>query len=122
MTAGWRRPPNFARAAISPATTFFEQKDLVQAYGHYYLQVSQAAIEPQGECKSNVAFFRELAVRMGFEDECCREPVDTMIDAALQSGVPQLKGIDRQRLESDPYVRLNLHGDEKIGRASCRER
>ena len=97
---------------VLPATTFFEQKDLVQAYGHYYLQVSQPAIEPLGECKSNVEFFRELALRMGFEDECFREPVDTMIDAALQSGAPQLKGITRQRLESDPYVRLNLHGDD----------
>jgi anaerobic selenocysteine-containing dehydrogenase len=97
---------------VLPATSFFEHKDLVQAYGHYYLQVSQPAIEPLGECKSNVEFFRELALRMGFEDECFRDPVDTMIDAALQSSVPQLKGITRQRLESDPYVRLNLHGDE----------
>ena len=78
---------------VLPATTFFEHKDLVQAYGHYYLQVSQPAIEPLGECKSNVEFFRELALRMGFEDECFREPVDAMIDAALQSGVPQLNGI-----------------------------
>jgi anaerobic selenocysteine-containing dehydrogenase len=97
---------------VLPATTFFEHKDLVQAYGHYYLQVSQPAIEPPGECKSNLEFFRELALRMGFEDECFRDTVDTMIDTALQSGVPQLKGITRQRLESDPYVRLNLHGDE----------
>jgi anaerobic selenocysteine-containing dehydrogenase len=97
---------------VLPATTFFENKDLVQAYGHYYLQVSQPAIEPRGECKSNVELFRELALRMGFEDECFREPVDAMIDAALQSDAPQLKGISRQRLESDPYVRLNLHGDE----------
>ncbi len=84
---------------VLPATTFFEHKDLVQAYGHYYLQVSQPAIKPLGECKSNVEFFRELALRMGFEDDCFREPIDTMIDAALQSGAPQLKGITRQRLE-----------------------
>ena len=93
---------------VLPATTFFEHKDLVQAYGHYYLQVSHQAIEPLGECKSNVDFFRELALRMGFEDECFREPVDAMIDAALASGVPQLEGITRERLESDPHVRLKL--------------
>ena len=39
------------------------------------LQVSHPAIEPLGECKSNVDFFRELALRMGFQDECFREPV-----------------------------------------------
>ena len=96
---------------VLPATTFFEHKDLLPAYGHYYLQVSHQAIEPLGECKSNVDFFRELALRMGFEDECFREPVDAMIDAALASGAPQLNGITRERLESDPHVRLNLNGD-----------
>jgi molybdopterin guanine dinucleotide-containing S/N-oxide reductase-like protein len=97
---------------LLPATTFFEQKDLVKAYGHLYLQVSQQAIDPLGECKSNVDLFRELALRMGFEDECFRESVDEMIEAALSSGVPQLAGITRDRLEREPQVRLNLHGDE----------
>ena len=97
---------------LLPATTFFEQKDLVKAYGHLYLQVSQQAIEPLGECKSNVDLFRELALRMGFEDDCFRETVDDLIDAALSSNVPQLQGITRERLEREPQVRLNLHGDE----------
>ena len=97
---------------LLPATTFFEQKDLVKAYGHLYLQVSQQAIEPLGECKSNVELFRELALRMGFEDDCFRETVNDLIDTALSSGVPQLQGITRERLESEPQVRLNLHGDE----------
>jgi molybdopterin guanine dinucleotide-containing S/N-oxide reductase-like protein len=96
---------------VLPATTFFEHKDLVLAYGHYYLQVSQQAIEPPGECKSNVDVVRDLALRMGFEDECFRESIDAMIDSALASGVPQLEGITRQRLENDPHVRLNLNGD-----------
>ena len=46
---------------VLPATTFFEHKDLQAAYGHYYLQVSDAAIEPLGECRSNVEVFRALA-------------------------------------------------------------
>ena len=100
---------------VLPATTFFEHKDLVQAYGHYYLQVSHQAIEPLGQCKSNVDFFRELALSMGFEDECFREPVDTLIDAALASGVPQLEGITRERLENDPNVRLNLDANDPAG-------
>ena len=97
---------------LLPATTFFEQKDLVKAYGHFFLQVSQQAIDPRGECRSNVELFRELALRMGFDDTCFRETVDEMIDAALASGAPQLAGITRERLESEPQVRLNLHGDE----------
>ena len=97
---------------LLPATTFFEQKDLIKAYGHIYIQVSQQAIEPLGECRSNVDLFRELAQRMGFEDPCFGETVDAIIDGALASGAPQLKGITRERLEREPQVRLNVHGDE----------
>jgi anaerobic selenocysteine-containing dehydrogenase len=93
---------------LLPATTFFEHKDLQTAYGHYYLQVSNQAIAPLGECRSNVEVFRALAQLMGFEDECFRESVDEMIDGALASGNPWLEGISRERLERDPYVRLNF--------------
>jgi anaerobic selenocysteine-containing dehydrogenase len=54
---------------VLPATTFFEHKDLQKSYGHYYLQVSQQAIDPLGECRSNVEVFRALAQRMGYDDE-----------------------------------------------------
>jgi anaerobic selenocysteine-containing dehydrogenase len=61
---------------VLPATTFFEHKDLQKAYGHYYLQVSNQAITPLGECRPNVEVFRALAERMGFEEACFRETVD----------------------------------------------
>ncbi len=92
---------------VLPATTFFEHKDLQKAYGHYYLQVSNQAIAPLGECRSNVEVFRALAQRMGFEEECFRESVDEMIDAALDSKDPWLEGISRERLERG-QVRLNF--------------
>ena len=97
---------------VLPATTFFEHKDLQGAYGHYFLQVSHAAIEPPGECVSNVDLFRRLAGRMGFPEEAFRDSVDDMIDAALAGANddrrPWLEGIDRQRLEREGHVRLNL--------------
>ncbi len=93
---------------LLPATTFFEHKDLQKAYGHYYLQVSNQAIDPLGECRSNVDLYRALAHRMGFAEECFRESVDEMIDGALASGDPWLQGIDRERLEREPHIRLNF--------------
>ena len=93
---------------VLPATTFFEHKDLQTAYGHYYLQVSDQAMEPVGECRSNVEMFRALAQRMGFEDECFGETVDSMIDRALNAPNQWLRGITRERLEREHHVRLNF--------------
>jgi anaerobic selenocysteine-containing dehydrogenase len=104
---------------VLPATTFFEQKDLQTAYGHYYLQVSNQAIEPLGECRSNVEVFQALAQAMGFDDSCFTESVDEMIDQALDSPNPWLKGIDRERLEKANYVRLNFeNGSQSSGPAA----
>jgi molybdopterin guanine dinucleotide-containing S/N-oxide reductase-like protein len=97
---------------LLPATTFFEHKDLQTAYGHYYLQMSDQAIQPLGECRSNVEVFRALAERMGFNDECFRQSVDEMIDVALESNNPWLWGIDRSRLEAEGHVRLNFDSAE----------
>jgi anaerobic selenocysteine-containing dehydrogenase len=95
---------------VLPATTFFEHKELQTAYGHMHLQISNQAIAPLGECKSNTDLFQELAHRMGFTDECFNETVDEMIDGALspenQNG--SLEGISRQRLEKEGHIRLNV--------------
>ncbi len=96
---------------VLPATTFFEHRDLQTAYGHYYLQMSDQAIEPLGECRSNLETFRALAQRMGFEDACFRETVDELMDSALTSDNPWLAGIDRARLEKEGHVRLNFSPD-----------
>ena len=90
---------------VLPATTFFEHKDLQTAYGHYYLQISNQALEPLGECRSNVDLFRALAERMGFDDECFRDSADEMIDQALNAANPWLKGMTRQRLEKEGHLR-----------------
>src|SRR5260370_30518789 len=95
---------------VLPATTFFEHKELQSAYGHYYLQVSNQAIAPLGECRSNVEVFRGLAQHMGFEDECFRDSVEDMMDQALSSPNPWLKGLSRERLEKEGHIRLNFQG------------
>ena len=93
---------------VLPATTFFEHKELQSAYGHYYLQMSDQAIEPLGECRSNVEVFRGLAEKMGFAEDCFVDSADDMMDQALQSPNPWLKGITREKLEQEGHVRLNF--------------
>jgi len=100
---------------VLPATTFFEHKDLQKGYGHYYLQVSNQAIDPMGECRSNVELFHGLAERMGFEDDCFRESVDEMIDSALRSDDPWMDGMSRELLERG-HVRMNFGKNPHVSR------
>src|SRR4051812_13627629 len=94
---------------VLPATTFFEQKELVKSYGHYYIQMSHQAISALGECRTNVETFRALALRMGFDDACFKESIEDMMDSALDNpGNKFLAGIDRERLERENSVRLNF--------------
>lgn len=71
---------------ILPATTFLEHTDLQGAYGHYYVQLSQQAIEPLGDARPNVWLFSQLAQRMGFEEECFRDTPEAMIRQVLSIG------------------------------------
>ncbi len=99
---------------VLPATTFFEHKDLQTSYGHYFLQVSEQAIAPLGESRSNVDMFRDLALHMGLDklDACFRDSVDDMMDQAIDpSRNPWLNGITRERLEREGHIRLNFTGN-----------
>jgi anaerobic selenocysteine-containing dehydrogenase len=98
---------------VLPATTFFEHKDFQATYGHYYLQLSEPAIAPLGEARSNVTLFRQLAQRMDFTEPCFLDSEDDLIDQALQgTNVPWLEGITRKQLEAQHFIRLNVSQDQ----------
>jgi anaerobic selenocysteine-containing dehydrogenase len=93
---------------VLPATTFLEAKDLMGAYGHLFAQISQPAIAPLGEARSNVRMFAELGRRMGFAEQAFRDEEDALIAQALESEHPFLNGITKQRLEQEGHVALAL--------------
>ncbi|HVX65667.1 MAG TPA: molybdopterin-dependent oxidoreductase [Bryobacteraceae bacterium] len=93
---------------VLPVTTFFEHTDLYYSYGHYYLQLARAALEAPGETRSNVAIFRELAARMGFEEDCFRDSDDDMIRSLLDTPHPFVRGITLEELERNGFVRLRV--------------
>ena len=78
------------------------------AYGHLFAQVSQQAIAPLGEARSNTELFRQLARVMGFAEACFEDTDDNLIDAALQTEHPWFAGITRERLEREGHVALAL--------------
>jgi anaerobic selenocysteine-containing dehydrogenase len=89
---------------VLPATTFLEHKDFQGAYGHYFLQMSEQAIAPLGEARSNIWLFRQLAERMGFTEPCFQDSVDDMIEQALNT--PSIGGISREELERENRIRV----------------
>jgi anaerobic selenocysteine-containing dehydrogenase len=96
---------------LLPAPTFLEVKDVQGAYGHLFTQVSEPAIAPLGEAKSNVALFGELGRRMGFEEACFDDREDALIDQALETNDPWFAGITRERLERAGHIPLQLPAD-----------
>jgi anaerobic selenocysteine-containing dehydrogenase len=96
---------------LLPAPTFLEVKDVQGAYGHLFTQVSERAIAPLGEAKSNVALFGELGRRMGFAEACFDDREDALIDQALKTDDPWFAGITRERLEREGHVPLRLPVD-----------
>ena len=98
---------------VLPATTFLEHKELMGAYGHYIVQISQPAIAPLGEARSNVQLFAELGQRMGFDDPAFRDGEDDLIAQALDSKHPWFAGISKQRLERDGMAPLAMPTNER---------
>jgi anaerobic selenocysteine-containing dehydrogenase len=104
---------------LLPATTFLEHKDVQGAYGHYYVQISNPAIAPVGESRSNVWLFSQLAQRMGFPEDCFRDTPEDLIAQALRAGGEQpewMKGIDEAALNAaGGRIRLKF-GNEAEGK------
>lgn len=52
-----------------PATTFLEDQDLLGAYGHNIISPLNPVVTTQGECKSELWIFQQLANILGFGEE-----------------------------------------------------
>ncbi len=98
---------------VLPATTFLEAKDVMGAYGHLFAQLSQAAIAPLGEARSNVRMFAELGRRMGFTEAAFTDDEDALIAQALDSEHPFFNGLTIERLTQEGHVALTLPTNEE---------
>ena len=100
---------------VLPATTFLEHTDIQGAYGHYFVQLSNQAIEPPGEARSNVWLFSQLAQTMGFTEPCFRDTEEQLIRQALAIGLdgrsknPGMEHISLEDLEERGHIPLAFH-------------
>jgi anaerobic selenocysteine-containing dehydrogenase len=93
---------------VLPATTFLEHKEVMGAYGHLMAQMSEQAIAPLGEARSNVWMFGELGKRMGFEEAAFDDREEELIAQAMQTEHPWFAGVTKERLEREGHVPLQL--------------
>ncbi len=98
---------------VLPATTFLEHKDVMGAYGHLFAQISQQAITPLGEARSNVWVFSELGRRMFPGQAEFEDGEEELIVQALETEHSYFAGVTKERLEFDGHVALNLPKDER---------
>lgn len=97
---------------ILPAASHFEYGDLYKAYGHSYLQRSEAVIAPVGEALPNTEIFRRLASTFGFEEECFSHSDEELMNQAVKPDVTALGG----RLASDVSTQAAI--DMRVGNRS----
>ena len=93
---------------VLPATTQLEHSDIHKSYGHHYILLSQQAIQPLGECKSNSEIFRLLAAKMGFTESCFQEEDRAVAQAAFNWQHPHTTNISWETLQQQGWQKLKV--------------
>ena len=94
---------------VLPAANYLETDDLYRAYGAYWMQWGQKAVEPAGEARSNFHVAQALAQRMGVTDRIFSlSPRDAAEEFFKGSTGPASK-VDRNELFAG--VPLNIKHD-----------
>ena len=99
---------------VLPADTQLEHMDLHAPYGHYYFSLTQPAIKPLGESKSNQDLFRELAKYMGYKDKCFKETDESMIKNMIDpKHNPLFKGVTFEKLKKNGWVKGDVENKKR---------
>ena len=93
---------------ILPATTHLEYDDLYTAYGHHYLQRSEAVIDPVGDSLPNTELFRRLAARFGFDEPCFRDTDDELINQSIGNDIPAMGGRRAMEIATDAAIDMTV--------------
>ena len=72
---------------VLPSTTQLEHFDIVGAWGHHYVSVNNAAIQPLGESKSHGEMMRLIAGRMGLDNPALRESDEEIAASSLPDDI-----------------------------------
>jgi anaerobic selenocysteine-containing dehydrogenase len=87
---------------ILPATTQLEHWDVHLSYGHTDVLLNRPAIAPVGEARPNTQIFRELALRLGYDEPCFAQDDESLCRSAFGDRV------DYDELLKQGYATLNM--------------
>jgi anaerobic selenocysteine-containing dehydrogenase len=79
---------------VLPTSTMLEEHDVVGAYGHAYVQLSQPAVPPPAGVRSDFQVYKAIAQRMGLESAFRGDEVDyidRMLAPMAEGGVTREK-------------------------------
>ncbi len=102
---------------VLPACSAMEYGDLYKAYGHAYLQRTEAVIKPVGESRPNTQVFRELASLFGFIEPEFSETDADMLSAAVPDLIAVDETVDRSKAADSASVFRDLPPDTATGKA-----
>jgi anaerobic selenocysteine-containing dehydrogenase len=91
---------------VLPATTMLEAPDLVGSWGFSYLSWNEAVIAPRGESRSNAEVARNLAARLGFEDEIFTLDDHALMELGMQGSFGEATGVTAERIRDEGFVRV----------------
>ena len=91
---------------VLPAPTMLEQEDLVGSWGLNYMALSERAIAPLGEVRTNSEVTRLLAARLGFGEPLFRMTDRELIELAVRGSKAEREGATMERLQKDGFVRI----------------
>ena len=100
---------------VLPAVAFPESSDIYKSYGHLYIQFARKAVEPPGECRSNLEVVQALAAALELRDPWFERSVEDHVREILKTEHPNFRGVDIDRVLAGGPVRLSVPARGKSG-------
>jgi anaerobic selenocysteine-containing dehydrogenase len=91
-------------SVVLPTTTMLEEHDVVGAYGHHHVQLSQPAATPPSGVRSDLEIYQALASRLGFGEAMRGEAtawIDRLLAPMAGDGVTRDALVKRARRKPD---------------------
>ncbi len=93
---------------VLPASMGAEMEDMILSWGHLYLTYNAKSAESPGEAIPNNEIFRQLAKRMGYEEENFKWSDAECLENYVDWESPACDGIDLEYMRKHGYARLNV--------------